>query len=119
MGLFSYSLIYTVRFLMPVEAAYLIEPKTYYLHFRKSYEQHYIKKEVNALIKASYINELERAIVINKHLFERKNGFYRKAFTCALLSCIPYLICLGFEFSIKEKKVRKVKIVHNLVTLNK
>ncbi|MFP5042412.1 hypothetical protein [Parasediminibacterium sp. JCM 36343] len=110
----GFSLFNTIRLLMPISVAYLDEPKIYYRTFRMSYEEEgKTKEEVDNLIKASYINELEEAVSINKGLFTRKGNFYLKALQCGLLACIPYLFCLLFHFGIKTDTIQKVEIVNS------
>jgi hypothetical protein len=117
---FIFSLVNTIRFLIPVEVAYLIEPKTYYETFRLSYEAEGRKQaEVDKLIKASYIDELEEAVSVNNKIFKRKGLFYYRAFNLCIYACIPYLFCLGFQIALKDDKVQKVEIINNLSTFNK
>lgn len=107
-ALFGCSFIYTIRLLVPADIAYLKEPKIYYKEYRREYEsltstqngpwQH----EVDNLVKSSYINELEDAIIINDVLFKRKGLFYRKAFIWAIYAIVPYLVCLGFQLATKN-----------------
>jgi hypothetical protein len=104
------SLINTVMLLMPVDIAHLIEPKLYYEGYKYDYEDENISQdEVDILIKSSYISELEGAIKVNKIIFKRKGSFYRRAFFYSILACIPYLICIGFQLSVKDEKVLKQK----------
>lgn len=118
-SLFSISLTNTIRLLIPVKVAYLQEPKLYYEEYRIGYEEENRERnEVDALIKASYINELEEAVKVNNEIFKRKELFYYSAFTFAILASVPYLLCLGFQIAIKDDKVQKVKIVNKSSTFN-
>jgi len=110
--LLSYFLVFTIRLLIPVEVAYLIEPKMYYERYRLDYEaQGKNEQESDKLIKASYINELEKAVTTNNSVFKRKGLFYYRALVSALIACIPYIFCLGLHFSNKADEVQKVQIV--------
>lgn len=118
-SLFSISLTNTVRLLIPVEVAYLQEPKLYYEEYRIGYEEENRERnEVDALIKASHINELEEAVSVNNEIFKRKGLFYYRAFTFAILASVPYLLCIGFQIAIKDDKVQKVKIMNKFSTFN-
>lgn len=112
--LFLISVVFTIRLVIPVEVAYLEMPKRYYEEYRLTYEQT-IKnqEEIKTLLKASYINELETALQTNDQVFRRKSSFYYNALMYALLSAIPYLICLGFHVSKREDKVQKVQIMNS------
>jgi|SRR5215204_4396500 len=111
--LFIHSVIYTIRLLIPVNVAYLIEPKTYYEKLRLEYEKEGKDEAVtDKYLKASYINELEKAVAANNYVFKRKGLFYYRAFSTALMAVIPYLLCLAFHFSIKEDNIQKVELVN-------
>jgi len=117
--LFITSIIYTIRLLIPVEVAYLVEPKRYYEEYRINYEEKTkVKDEVDKLVKASYINELEQAVTNNNNLFKRKGFFYYKAFMFGILAVLPYLICLSFHFSKKDENIQKVEIINIPKNLN-
>ncbi|MDB5205878.1 MAG: hypothetical protein JWR72_953 [Flavisolibacter sp.] len=115
--LFLISVYFTIRLVIPVEIAYLQMPKRYYEEYRITYEQT-IKNpdEIKILLKASYINELETALHTNDQVFRRKSSFYYNALMYALLSAIPYLICLGFHASKRDDKVQKVQIVNSEIS---
>ena len=113
-ALFLYSIVYTIKLLIPVDVAYLIEPKAYYVDFRLSYEaEGKGKEEADNLVKASYINELEKAVASNNSLFKRKGYFYYRALMSGLICCIPYVICLVFHFVYKADDIQKVEIVNS------
>ncbi len=112
--LFLISIFFTIRLIMPIEVAYLGMPKKYYQDYRLQYEKTTIgTTEIINLLKASYITELETALDNNESVFRRKSSFYYNALIFALLSTIPYVICLGFHISKKEEHVQKVEIVNN------
>lgn len=111
---FLYSLVFTIRLLIPVEVAYLIEPKVYYEKLRLEYESEGKRPDItDKYLKASYINELEKAVFVNNHVFKRKGLFYFRAFSAALIALVPYLFCLAFHFSIKNETIQKVELVTN------
>jgi hypothetical protein len=108
--LFSISLYHTVRLIIPVDITYLDAPKKYYQELRLTYEQTIrIQAEVEKLLKASYIDELETTLSIYEMLFRRKSSFYYNALMYGLLSAVPYIICVGFHISTKEENIQKVE----------
>jgi hypothetical protein len=112
--LFIISIIFTVRLIIPVDIAYLEAPKRYYETYRLTYEQTITdQNEIIKLLKASYIDELESAANTNELVFRRKSSFYYNALMYALLSTLPYLVCLGFHISKKDDKVQKVQIINS------
>lgn len=112
--LFTVSLINTIRLLMPVEVAHLRQPKVYYKEYMPVFETGSIEEqEIDALLKESYVNELEEAIDANNEIVKRKKSFYFNAFIFALLSSIPYVFCIGFQLSIK------IESINNFSTFNK
>jgi hypothetical protein len=107
--LFIYSVTYTIRLLIPIEVAYLIEPKIYYEKLRLQYEQDGKNEELtNRYLKASYINELEKAVAANNYVFKRKGLFYYRAFSTSLMAVIPYLLCLAFHFLLKKTTFKRL-----------
>lgn len=119
---FIYSLVFTIKLLIPVEVAYLIEPKSYYEKLRLEYENEGKNEETtDKYLKASYINELEKAVAANNIVFKRKGLFYFRALSSALIAAIPYLLCLAFHFSIKNDNIQKVELVNteNVSNFNK
>lgn len=111
--LFIISLVFTIRLLIPVEIAYLEPLQKYYSEYRLKYEKTTaVKEEVDKLLKASYIDELEEAIERNTAAFQRKSHFYYSALTYSLISVVPYLVCLGFHIAKKEETIQKVHIVN-------
>lgn len=116
--LFLISIYFTIRLIIPVEVAYLEMPRKYYEDYRLEYEQLNAsipnrQSVVTDLLKASYINELEEALTANNYVFRKKSSFYYNALMYALLSVVPYLVCLGFHISKKEEIIQKVKIVNS------
>jgi len=111
--LFIISVIFTIKLVIPIEVAYLEIPKRYYQDYRLTYEQTIQDQEqIKKLLKASYINELEIALNTNERVFRRKSSFYYNALMYALLSAIPYVICLGFHISKKDDKIQKIQLVN-------
>lgn len=112
--LFTISLLYTVRFIIPIDVAYLSAPKKYYEEFRLTYEGNIRKRAViEKLLKASYINELEKTLNNNEQVFRRKSSFYYNALMYALFSAVPYIICIGFHISQKEDNIQKVEMINS------
>ncbi len=117
--IFLYSLFFLVKLLIPIEVAYLIEPKTFYEKLRLEYEAEGKSKETtDNYLKASYINELEKAVATNNIAFKRKGLFYFRALTSSLISLLPYLVCLAFHFSIRNDNIQKVEIVNTPKSIN-
>jgi hypothetical protein len=118
--LFIISLVFTVRLIIPVEVTYLSSPKRYYEEYRLQYEQSNSNNQavVENLLKASYINELERNLHENELVFRRKSSFYYNALMYSLLSTVPYLFCFGFYITKKEETVQKVEIVNKEKIIN-
>jgi hypothetical protein len=113
------SLIFTIRLILPVQIAYLSEPRKYYKEYRLEYEKYYQDQDqIKNLLKASYIKELQIALETNQLLFRRKGAFYYNALVYGLLSIIPFLICLGFHVSFQEDKIQKVHIVKTEINRN-
>lgn len=105
--------------MIPEEVAYQTAPKRFYTEYLDQYEK--VVKEVDAnkkkvqidrLVKASYIEELEIAVAVNKAVFRRKSSYYTSALRYGLSAVIPYLVCLGFHIAKKEDKTQKVEIVN-------
>jgi len=112
--LFIISLYNTIRLIIPVQIPYLNGPKIYYEGFRLEYEQTIkTQAEIENLLKASYINELEVALSNFERIFDRKSSFYYNALLYALLAAIPYIICVGFHISQKENTIQKVEIINS------
>jgi hypothetical protein len=112
--LFIISIVYTVKLIIPVDVAYLEIPKKYYIDIRLQYEQTITDTEqIKNLLKASYITELEAAVTNNERVFRRKSSFFYNALLFALLSVIPYLVCLGLHISKKDDNIQKVEIINN------
>jgi hypothetical protein len=112
--LFSVSLFHAVRLIIPVEIAYLDAPKKYYQEMRLTYEQTISNQpDVEKLLKASYIDELESTLSNYEQLFRRKSSFYYNALMYGLLSAVPFIICVGFHISKKEETIQKVEIINS------
>lgn len=95
---------------MPVDIYNLQPPRVYYEVFRPEYERRNLKN-IPELLKGSYVTELEETLDFNISVFRRKSSFYYNALLYALISIIPYLICLGFHISKKQEEIHKVEIV--------
>lgn len=107
------SIVYTVRLILPVDVAYLEFPSKYYQDIRAEYEKTTTDtNQIITLLKSSYIDELQGALLINEGVFRRKSSFYYNALIFALLAVIPYLVCLSFHVSQKDERVQKVEIVN-------
>ncbi|MVT09474.1 hypothetical protein [Chitinophaga tropicalis] len=123
-GLFSFSLYFTIRLIIPEDVAYLGSPKRYYNTLRWEYEQLIEKQSfdwqenIDKQLQASYVGELERILTTNIRAFVKKSSFYYNALTFSLLSAVPFLICLGFHIMKKEDKIQKVKIIKQEKILN-
>ena len=110
---FLISLIYTVKLVIPVNVAYLRAPEEYYVKIRMEYERDFQRKEdVENLIKASYIIELEKTLKINEDVYRRKSSFYYNALIYSLISAVPYIICIGFHIARNEDTIQKIEIVN-------
>lgn len=94
--LFSISVFFAIRLVMPAGVAYLDEPKVIYNGYRIKYEQALVDDgKIENLLKISYVNELEDAVAANITILKRKVSHYQKALVYALLSALPYIICIG------------------------
>ncbi|MBV4358366.1 hypothetical protein [Pinibacter aurantiacus] len=124
--LLGLSLFFTVKLIIPVDVGYLENPKPYYEEYRLRYEEDYPKNHsgselmristISKLLKASYIEDLQNVLEANIKVYRRKSSFYYKALMLALLSTIPYLICLGFHISKKDDKIQKVQIMNSIIS---
>lgn len=117
--LFIFSIVFTIRLLIPVAVAYLVEPKRYYAEYLLTYQNKTSNKdEVDKLVKASYIDELEKAVTNNNTIFKRKGFFYYRAFIFGIIAALPYLVCLSFHFSKKQENIEKVEVINMPKNLN-
>jgi len=118
-GLFITSLVFTVKLVFPIEVAYLTEPGKYYKDYRIQYElTESDQNKVDNALKASYIGELEKAVEVNDKVFKRKSSFYYNASIFALMSTIPFLLCLGYHIFQKDDKIQKIEIVNPKINRN-
>lgn len=109
--LFSVSVFYTVRFIIPVELNFVQAPKYYYGTVRKQYESLIEGREmIERLLKGKYIFELEKILDLNEGIINKKRSFYKYALLFGLLSALPYLVCVGFYFS-NPKNFQEAKYV--------
>lgn len=93
------SLLSTYFLLNPIDVAYIHHPKVFYNDIRERYEKELETNDentLNAYVKATYLQELEKAVTKNSNLFENKGKHYFKAFTRGLIALMLYLICVGF-----------------------
>jgi len=97
--LLSTSLVYFVRLLLPVNIVYLEPPKKYYGSYKTELELLNIGNEetVNDSLRGTYIFELQNAIEVNSRAVRKKNSYFYNALLFALLSVVPYIVCLGFH----------------------
>src|SRR5688500_1979293 len=95
------SIIYLIRLLIPVHVAYLDPPRKYsediMAQTEELYPGQYLK--INDSLEGSYILEINAAINNNFSLFRRKSSFYYNSMLFALLSVLPYIVCIGFHMS--------------------
>ena len=118
-GLFITSLVFTVKLVFPIEVAYLTEPGKYYKDYRIQYElTESDQNKVDNALKASFIGELEKAVEVNDKVFKRKSSFYYNALIFALMSTIPFLLCLGYHIFQKDDKIQKIEIVNPKINRN-
>jgi hypothetical protein len=131
-GLFLLTLVFsiynTIRLLMPVDIAYLQLTRTYYQDLRLEYEssrindkmneieKEKIRRSINALIKSSYIDELNRGEENNREVFSRKNSFYYNALFWGLIAILPYIVCIGYHITRNDDKVQKVELINKKKT---
>jgi hypothetical protein len=130
LGLTIVSVGFTVRLLLPVRVAYLEDSNRYSTDLRQQYEVRYLNKEMNEVqtqaakelinkyLKASYIDELSQAQLVNQTVSESKGSFYYRALVCALMAVIPYVVCIGFHLSRKDEKTQKVHLVYQKKIVN-
>ncbi len=122
--LLGISIVYTVKLILPVYVAYLDFPSKYYQDIRTEYEKTITDKDqIITLLKGSYIEELQKALIINEDVFKTKSAFYYNSLIFALLAVIPYLVCLGFHLSQKNENAKKAEIVntvniHNFIKID-
>lgn len=115
--LFIISFIFTILFLVPKNIDTLNPPNDYYTDGRADLEPQHTDinnvidtTTVDKLLKIAYITELEESISNNLQLVSRKQGYYNRAFTIALISIVPFVFCLYFHVNVKDDKVQKVRI---------
>lgn len=110
------SIVYTIKFLLPIEISHLHCPKYFYKDIKKRYEIQGKGKDadiLNKYIQATYLNEIEKAVDNNFEAFKAKRRLFYFAFNFALAALIPYLFCLGFVFENQKKdEPKKVEIVN-------
>ncbi len=98
--LLSISIFYTVKLIIPVNVAYLDFPSKYYQNIRAEYKNTTEDAgKIIELLKGSYIEELQEALLTNESVFRAKSSFHYNALIFALSATIPYLVCVAFHIS--------------------
>jgi hypothetical protein len=119
-GGFGVSLIFAVLQIMPEKSKMLSEPIVYYRKVKFTYERRNLSvTEIDLLIKAAYIGELERNIEKKSFKLLLKNTFYNIAFYFATLACIPYLYCVWRYINLEKNDKKQSKFVSISVVLPK
>jgi hypothetical protein len=110
------SILYTIKFLLPIEISHLHCPQFFYKDIKKQYEEKGKGKDaetLNKYIQATYLNEIEKAVDNNFEAFKAKRRLFYFAFNFALAALIPYIFCLGIVFNNQKKnEPKKVEIVN-------
>lgn len=86
----------TYELLKPIEIAYMHEPNFYYNDVKLQYEgllNTQNEDVLNGYIKATYLNELEMAVIHNSEIFKQKSQCYDQAFRFSILSLLIYILC--------------------------
>lgn len=117
----SVSVIWTIRFLLPVKIAHVHAPKYFYHNIKKQYEAKGVKQEdMQRKIQATFLNELEKAVDNNYNAYKAKRKNFYYAFNFALIALIPYLICASIMLGVKEKETpQKVEITNGDAIVHK
>ncbi|MDI9366646.1 MAG: hypothetical protein QM541_16940 [Flavobacterium sp.] len=106
----------------PIDVAYLNLPKVFYKDIRLKYEtelQTTDEAVINAYVKTTYLEELEKTVANNQQLFEVKSRYYYQAFTKALKALFPFVLCIGFvNLYPSSKDVNKTEIINYKEILN-
>lgn len=122
-ALFGVSLFNAVRLVIPVTIGFMRMSSDYYQDLLTTYEQselspsmsesHVVqaKARINALLKASYLNELAGVQMLYRMTFYRKASFYLRAITWGLYAVVPFAICVGFHVTKKEKTSETIAAV--------
>jgi hypothetical protein len=110
------SIVYTVKFLLPIEISHLHCPQYFYRDIKEQYEKQGKGKNpetLNKYIQSTYLNEIEKAVNNNFEAFKAKRRLFYFAFNFALAALIPYVFCLGVVFENQKKdEPKKVEIVN-------
>lgn len=98
------SLYYAVKLLLPGRTPYLDDPIVFYQQLLRAYNNgSRSMDEINQLIKASYISQLEPEVAWSGYLAAAKYTYYFRAIALGLMAAIPYLVCAGFQLSLNAK----------------
>lgn len=118
---FTWSVIHTIRLIIPVGMMYPNFPSEYYVTLKTQYETQLNSTDhtqINNYLKTSYITELERTIKTNEQNFRKKRYFYHTALVWGLISTIPFLVCLGLDMSVKQDAIQKVELINTIDSSN-
>lgn len=114
---FVVSVSFTVKLILPTETLLPSDPKEFSDNIRVQYENQLQTKEpskIDPLVKATYINDLQTVINVNKSAFIRKRSFFYYALIFALVSAVPFLFCLSVHLSRTNETTYKVKLVDTI-----
>jgi hypothetical protein len=116
-ALIAISLFFTMRLIWPVYIYNLEPSRLYFSDLRLQYEKRMIRPEmatnevdsvrdtINGLLKATYIDELNKIQKNNLDTSVKKDNYYFKAMAWALIAVLPYVVCAGFHI------VKKVNLI--------
>lgn len=112
---FVYSLINTIRLLLPKEVAYKDLPKVYYKEIKEEYKNKGIQIDhIKYYLRETYLGQIEKSVSTNFKLNNKKSYFHYLAFKYALIALLPYIICVGIIITNEPDDIVKVEIVSNL-----
>jgi hypothetical protein len=95
--LFCISVFFAVRLIIPRRSVLLQIPAQIYKECRIKYEKTQNNRSaIEGLLKTLYVAELENALSIASNNCTQKFRFYKSALISALISALPYLVCLGY-----------------------
>jgi len=115
---FAISVFCFIRLLIPAKIAYLDPPAKYYRDFKPQIEAAYPgpanRQKVDDSLKGSYILEIDDALTRNFEVFRQKRSFYYNALIFALIATLPYIICIGYHLTKKQKeRIYKVEVTNS------
>ena len=123
------SAIYTIRLMWPADLSQLAIISEYYGELRYRYEEQAIgpdmpadmveetRRAINHLLKASYLDELDKAQTNNQAILSTKSHHYYKAMRFALVATLPYVICVSFHITKKEPDLPKELYSYTIYSL--